>query len=1052
MKYQCNRPLVISVFVDGYEDKDHTFRNSSNPLLVYDPTVIFRKSFRCMYSENAKTKSIKGKFPKRLLYKPSITMRKASTMEDLKLKVCMTELQEWKYLKIQKSGIRHKLHILFERSKTKLKVPLKVDPPMCRNSNDFQNCFSWNGELANKIVDDHPLKTFPDEECTSIVKYPIVMTEEPYGVIKTYQPFYSEELKREQNGKKIRLTLNVDIYFNSWCKNYQLCSIFQHIDSTDEFESPVVLINQKGQLHVQLKLRDGKSYANTSPWSVPLNEWVKLELHQANAMTNVTMYHGKNFSDSKNVTVTFHRPVSFLSSDGYFVVGGTLFCKNVDAIVGSAQFCRTKIVKNNYSTKKSSDEEIRIAAHEKTQKILKRAVKIKRKFYESMFAKNRNVSVPYFLQIVNQVKEAREQPQCAADDKPLPKRYNHINKLLQTIPPSIQTSDIIQKLTDEMYKTFLEKMDSADSLQNMSTCISILKQSSQLGHGLSHFMLSVIYKNGIGVEQDLFKARLHLLLGAKTGDRMCLKTLGNNHLQGVAGFPKDPHLAFFYYINSAHKTQKDLLEHSESQAVVNSARLTDEKKMKEQLSEEDDMFHWIKHQATKGVFSAQRNMARLMYWGQQGLQRNLDAAFRYYEEAAQGGDPMAMYDYGIVLLKGHGTEENVERGVRYLKEAATHKNPGALNTLGWYYSTKEVDMDKAREYFEQAEELGSADASYNLGMMHYTGKYGLKRDKKMAFKKFYKAAYGGHVEASLQVSYMFATGVSMLVRPNINSAIAWTLYITDRNPDMGAVIREGLQAYRKQSWSKAILMYLAAADTGFEVAQYNAAFLCEENMNDLVKSNVKEECTWKFWNASASFNQPHPYALNKMGDYYYYGYGGTKDVKKSLRYYSHAAKLGFPQAIFNIACMLEKNENEIQNNSLKELNLPEDVLQNREDTIVYLYRKCSEIGKDETAMPCYLALVRTQTIQLWNKTPFINKVVTFAVLILSTILLFAVQSWRNHRRLMTIRRNVEDTQASEISDVETGEETASETNSMKILQKDGTKTNDLNTGQTGGQS
>jgi len=82
-----------------------------------------------------------------------------------------------------------------------------------------------------------------------------------------------------------------------------------------------------------------------------------------------------------------------------------------------------------------------------------------------------------------------------------------------------------------------------------------------------------------------------------------------------------------YYFNAAHKTQKDLLAHSESmvsgyqlvlenliyvlrklcffKTTVNNARLTDEKKMKEQLSEEDDLFHWIKHQATKGVFSAQ---------------------------------------------------------------------------------------------------------------------------------------------------------------------------------------------------------------------------------------------------------------------------------------------------------------------------------------------------------------------------------------------------------------------------------------------------------------
>ena len=75
----------------------------------------------------------------------------------------------------------------------------------------------------------------------------------------------------------------------------------------------------------------------------------------------------------------------------------------------------------------------------------------------------------------------------------------------------------------------------------------------------------------------------------------------------------------------AHKTQKDLLEHSEGQvrgfelnvvyfilsllfslqASVNNVRLTDEKQMKEQLSEGDDVFQWFKLQAAKGAYSAQ---------------------------------------------------------------------------------------------------------------------------------------------------------------------------------------------------------------------------------------------------------------------------------------------------------------------------------------------------------------------------------------------------------------------------------------------------------------
>lgn len=44
-------------------------------------------------------------------------------------------------------------------------------------------------------------------------------------------------------------------------------------------------------------------------------------------------------------------------------------------------------------------------------------------------------------------------------------------------------------------------------------------------------------------------------------------------------------------------------------------------------------------------------MAGLLYWGQKGLQRNLEAALEYYREAAKGGDPTALYDYGVALIK-----------------------------------------------------------------------------------------------------------------------------------------------------------------------------------------------------------------------------------------------------------------------------------------------------------------------------------------------------------------------------------------------------------------
>lgn len=48
----------------------------------------------------------------------------------------------------------------------------------------------------------------------------------------------------------------------------------------------------------------------------------------------------------------------------------------------------------------------------------------------------------------------------------------------------------------------------------------------------------------------------------------------------------------------------------------------------------------------------QQAVARMLFWGQQGVSPNIQKAVRHYERGAvQLEDPVSMYDYGIVLLQ-----------------------------------------------------------------------------------------------------------------------------------------------------------------------------------------------------------------------------------------------------------------------------------------------------------------------------------------------------------------------------------------------------------------
>ena len=77
--------------LDGFEDEDKLLRNSTNPVLVNDPTVFFQTAWQCSFTYTPLEKTVKLKVPKRFLYRPNILITKVSQMEDAKLKVSLKQ-------------------------------------------------------------------------------------------------------------------------------------------------------------------------------------------------------------------------------------------------------------------------------------------------------------------------------------------------------------------------------------------------------------------------------------------------------------------------------------------------------------------------------------------------------------------------------------------------------------------------------------------------------------------------------------------------------------------------------------------------------------------------------------------------------------------------------------------------------------------------------------------------------------------------------------------------------------------------------------------------
>ncbi|KAF3847511.1 hypothetical protein F7725_020539 [Dissostichus mawsoni] len=156
-------------------------------------------------------------------------------------------------------------------------------------------------------------------------------------------------------------------------------------------------------------------------------------------------------------------------------------------------------------------------------------------------------------------------------------------------------------------------------------------------------MSSVLYSAGLGVKEQPNKAWLLALMAAQKDDRLALLHLGHMHHQVVHGLPTDPDLAYAYYANIAKQTTLDRHNHTPEQTYVEAVYLNNDEVLSLQTNTHHHIFQWLKLQARRGAAEAEQAVARMLYWGQQGVTPDIQTAARHYERGAvQLEDPVSM--------------------------------------------------------------------------------------------------------------------------------------------------------------------------------------------------------------------------------------------------------------------------------------------------------------------------------------------------------------------------------------------------------------------------
>src|SRR5512142_372566 len=97
------------------------------------------------------------------------------------------------------------------------------------------------------------------------------------------------------------------------------------------------------------------------------------------------------------------------------------------------------------------------------------------------------------------------------------------------------------------------------------------------------------------------------------------------------------------------------------------------------------------------------------------------AALREWQPIADGGDPHAQYNLGLLYARGEGVPRDYAKAAEWYRKAAEQGVPAAEYNLGVMYANGQGvprDSKEAGQWFLKAANQGVADAQSNLGRIY----------------------------------------------------------------------------------------------------------------------------------------------------------------------------------------------------------------------------------------------------------------------------------------------------------------------------------------------
>ncbi|XP_053073473.1 protein sel-1 homolog 3 isoform X6 [Acinonyx jubatus] len=991
VEYLCSQPCVVNLEAVVSSE----FRSS---------IPVYKKRWKNeKHLHTSRTQIVHVRFPSIMVYRDDYFIRHSISVSAVILRAWITHRYSGGDLNVKWED--NLLHAV-----AKNYTLLKTVPPFERPFKDHQVCLEWNMDYiwnlrANKIP-QCPLESavllFAD--VVTLLGFLYASSGENTGIVKKFPRFHNRELEatRRQRIDYPVFTVSLWLYLLHYCKA-SLCGILYFVDSNEMYGTPSVFLTEEGHLHIQMHLVKGEDLAVKTKFTMPLKEWFRLDLSfNGGQVIVVATSLGQDLKSYHNQTISFREDFYYNDTAGYFIIGGSRYVTGIEGFFGPLKYYRLHT----------------LHPAQILNPLLEKQLADRIKLYYERCAEVQEI-VSVYMSTVQQGGGRPEACDLRNSYLDLKLRYGRPStcrafpweqelkdrhpSLFQTLVemglltvPRNQNESVLE-VGGRIFEKAVKRLSSVDGLHQISSVVPFLMDSSCCGYHKASYYLAVFFETGFSVPQDQLQGMLYSLVGGQGSERLSSMNLGYKHYQGVDNYPLDWELSYAYYSNIATKTPLDQHTLQGDQAYVETIRLKDEETLKVQTKEDGDVFMWLKHEATRGNAAAQQRLAQMLFWGQQGVAKNPEAAIEWYAKGAlETEDPALIYDYAIVLFKGQGVKKNRRLALELMKKAASKGLHQAVNGLGWYYHKFKKNYAKAAKYWLKAEEMGNPDASYNLGVLHLDGIFpGIpERNQTLAGEYFHKAAQGGHIEGTLWCSLYYITGNLETFPRDPEKAVVWAKHVAEKNGYLGHVIRKGLNAYLEGSWHEALLYYVLAAETGIEVSQTNLAHICEERP-DLAKRYLSVNCVWRYYNFSVFQIGAPSFAYLKMGDLYYYGHQNqSQDLELSVQMYAQAALDGDSQGFFNLALLIEEGAI-IPHHILDFLEIDPTIHSNNISILQELYERCWSQSSEESFSPCSLAWLYLHLRLIWGAVLHSALIYFLGTFLLSVLIAWTVQYFQS---------------------------------------------------------